>query len=77
MDIKNEQTYDSVFWTAVVKMKRFLIPLVNEAFHEHYSDQAIVVLEPNKLMTELPDGNFDHREMDAIATLSENGVEKG
>ena len=58
-------------------MKRFLIPLVNEAFHEHYSDQAVVILEPNKLMTELPDGSFDHREMDAIATLSENGVEKG
>ena len=48
MDIRNEKTYDSVFWTSVVKMTRFFIPLVNEAFGEHYTDAAKITLQKTK-----------------------------
>ena len=74
--LKNEKTYDSVFWTSVVKMKEYLVPLVNEAFGAHYTENAVVTLDSGKLMTEFPDGNFSHREMDAIAKLTENGQTK-
>ena len=76
MDIQNEKTYDSVFWTAVVRMTRFIIPLVNEAFGEHYTDKADVTLIPGKQSTEQTDSSFVEREMDAFAKLSESGVSK-
>ena len=76
MNIENEKTYDSVFWTGVVKMKRFFIPLVNEVFGEHYSANADIRLEPNKLTLEQADGSFSRREADALVTLKENGREK-
>ncbi len=76
MDIQNEKTYDSVFWTSVVKMTRFLIPLVNEAFGEHYTDNAEVDLIPGKQSTEQPDNSFQEREMDAFARFTESGISK-
>ena len=76
MDIQNEKTYDSVFWTAVVKMTRFLIPLVNEAFGEHYTDKAEVDLIPGKQSTEHLDNSFQEREMDAFARFTESGISK-
>ena len=76
MDIQNEKTYDSVFWTAVVKMTRFLIPLVNEAFGEHYTDKAEVDLIPGKQSIEHIDSSYDEREMDSFARLTESGISK-
>ena len=76
MDIRNEKTYDSVFWTSVVRMTRFLIPLVNEAFGEHYTDKAEVNLIPGKQSTEQTDSSFVEKEMDAYAKLTESGISK-
>ena len=76
MDILNENTYDSVFWTSVVKMTRYLIPLVNEAFGEHYTDNASIKLKPGKQITEQTDSSLKHGEVDALAELSENGITK-
>ncbi len=75
-DIKNENTYDSVFWTAVVKMTRYLIPLVNEAFGEQYTDNATIKLKPGKQITEQTDSSLIHGETDTLAELSENGITK-
>ena len=36
MDIQNEKTYDAVFWAGVLGLTQYLVPLVNEAFGEHY-----------------------------------------
>ena len=76
MQIQNEKTYDSVFWTSVVKMTKFLIPLVNEAFGEHYSENATIRLEAGKQIVEHTDGSLDHGEMDALAELTENDITK-
>ena len=76
MEIQNEKTYDSVFWTSVVRMTRFIIPLVNEAFGEHYTDKAEVNLIPGKQSTEQTDSSFVEREMDAFAKLTESGASK-
>ena len=76
MNIESEKTYDSVFWTGVVRMTRFLIPLVNEAFNEHYTDKAEVSLIPGKQSTEQPDSSFVGKEMDAFARLTESGISK-
>ena len=74
-ELENELTYDSVFWTGVVKLTRFLIPLVNEAFHEHFTEKASVVLKPNKQVTKQEDGAMSQRYMDALAELTEPGKE--
>ena len=76
MDILNERTYDSVFWTSVVKMTRFFIPLVNEAFGEHFSDDATISLKQNKRVLEHLDGSFEQHEVDALAELSEADITK-
>ena len=72
--IQSEKTYDSVFWTGVVKMTRYCIPLVNEAFGEHFTDQATVTLRPMKQVTRKPDAALVHGEVDSLATLSETPV---
>lgn len=76
MDIQNEKTYDSVFWTSVVKMKQYFIPLVNEAFGEHFTDKAVVQLGPGKQANQMPDESFKRGELDAYATLTEMSVSK-
>ena len=76
MNIQNEKTYDSVFWTGVVRMTRFLIPLVNEAFGEHYTDKAEIDLIPGKQSIEHTDSSSVEREMDAFVRLSESGISK-
>ena len=74
--IENEKTYDSVFWTSVVDMKEYFVPLVNELFGEHFTDKAIVKLHPGKQTVEHTDGSFEQRNMDAFAILTENSVSK-
>ena len=69
--LKKEKTYDSVFWTGIVKMTRFLIPLVNEAFQENYSESACIELKPLKQVMEQTGGSFDHGEVDALAEIYE------
>ena len=76
MDIRNEKTYDSVFWTSVVKMTKYFIPLVNEAFGEHFTDKATISLKRNKQVLEHSDGSLEQGEMDALAELSEDDTTK-
>ena len=73
VDLENEKTYDSVFWTALVKMTDFVIPLVNEVFGEHFTSKAKVVLKPSKQVTEEFDGSFERGEVDALAEIIEDG----
>ena len=76
MEIQNEKTYDSVFWASVSNWTEWLIPLVNEAFGEHFSENAVVHLDSGKQSNQRPDGSFTHRELDALVTLIENNVSK-
>ena len=76
MSIENEKTYDSVFWTSVSKMTSYFIPLVNEAFGEHFTDKAEVTLRPMKQVTRLPGAQLKQSEVDSLATLSERTVTK-
>ena len=68
-DPHNEKTYDSVFWTAVVKLTEFIVPLVNEAFGERFPEGTHVTLKPMKQATQKPDGSVEQGEMDALAEL--------
>ena len=74
--IENEKTYDSVFWTSVEHMTSYFIPLVNEAFGEHFSDQATVTLRPMKQTIKLPGAKWIQGEVDSLATLSERDITK-
>ena len=76
MDIQNEMTYDSVFWAGVTNMKDYLIPLVNETFGTHFTDNAKVQLVPGKLANQMPDESFKRGELDAYVILSEMAVSK-
>ena len=59
-----------------MRMTRFLIPLVNEAFGEHYTDKAEIDLIPGKQSIEHTDSSSVEREMDAFVRLSESGISK-
>ena len=72
LPLQNEKTYDSVFWTGVVKMTQFLVPLINEAFGEKFTEAAKVVLKPGKQVTESVDGAFEQGEVDTLAEVSED-----
>ena len=76
MGIENEKTYDAVFWAGVINMKKYIIPLVNEAFGEHFTENATVDPDPNKQVFEHTDGSFGQGEMDALVTLNEASVSK-
>ncbi len=69
----NEKTYDSVFWTGVVRLTRHLVPLVNEVFNEHYSDRTEIRLDPMKQVTGLPDHSLKETETDAIVEFRDAG----
>ena len=71
--LENEKTYDSVFWTGVVKMTRYLVPLVNEVFGTDYSEKAKVILKPSKQTMQKPDGSYVRGEVDAMAEIEEGG----
>ena len=74
--IKNEKTYDSVFWTSVIKMTKFFIPLVNEAFGEHFTDSAKITLLRNRQAIELTDKSLEQGITDVLAELSEGDITK-
>ena len=65
--MENEQIYDSVFWTAVVKMKKYFIPLVNEVFGEHFTSEATIRILPGKQTLEREDASFERGEVDSLA----------
>jgi hypothetical protein len=75
-DIENEKTYDAVFWTSIVKLKRYFAPLVNEVFGEHFSENAEVTYKPMKNVVQASDKSLSKREMDALAEIVEDGVRK-
>ena len=76
MGIENEKTYDAVFKVSVQNMKDYLIPLVNEAFKEHFTEKAEVYLLPEKQETKQTDGSIIEREMDVHARMVEGNVTK-
>ena len=48
-----------------------MIPLINEAFDEDFSEDANVMLKPAKQVTQLPDATLEQNEMDAVAEVSD------
>ena len=74
MDIQNEKTYDAVFWAGVQGLTQYLVPLVNEAFGEHFTNSASVELLPGKQADQKPDSSFERGEMDTLALLIEKAV---
>lgn len=70
-DISSEKTYDSVFWTGVVKLTEYFVPLVNEAFGEHFTQRAAVRLKPNKHVVRHAGGALAQRNTDTLAEVSE------
>ena len=46
--LTNEQTYDLALASMVAKLDGYIVPLINEAFGEKFTDRAKVVLRNNK-----------------------------
>ena len=38
--LKNEKTYDLALAAMVVKLSNFVVPLINEVFHESFTEKA-------------------------------------
>ena len=69
--IKNDKLYDSVFWTEANLLTQYLPMLVNEAFGEHFTQNAKVTLLPGKETVENKRGSISRREADSFFVLSE------
>lgn len=69
--LDNEQTYDSALAAMVTKLDGYIVPLVNEAFGEKFSEKASVEIKNNKHIIQQIDGSLSRRETDAYVELSE------
>lgn len=69
--LDNEQTYDAALAAMVTKLVDYIIPLVNEAFGEHFTENAKVEIKNNKHIIQQIDGRLSRRETDAYVELSE------
>ena len=69
--LSNEQTYDSTLAAMVTRLKQYVVPLVNEAFGEKFTQKTEVTLRSNKHVLQRTDKTLDHRESDMIVELTE------
>ena len=77
-NLKNEKTYDRVFWTTIEKLKRFIIPLINEAFDDNIPEDAEIKLKPTKIVVRQPDGSLKETEVDSmIEVIGKDGSQLG
>ena len=74
--LTNEQTYDLALASMVTKLDGYIVPLINEAFGEKFTDRAKVVLRNNKHVIQHTDGSLARRDSDAVIELSEQMVQK-
>ena len=70
-ELENEQTYDSVLAAMVMRFERYIAPLINEAFGEHFTQNAKVTIRNNKHIIRHTDGTLGRRETDSYVELSE------
>ena len=61
--------YDNVFHTMVQRMPKYLIPLVNEIFHENFRPEAEVVVQSNDLPAEDDSGEIKRRYSDSLFSI--------
>ena len=69
--LTSEQIYDSALAAMVTKLEEYVIPLVNEVFGEHFTENARVEIRNNKHIVRHSDGSLKRRETDAYVKLSE------
>ena len=69
--LRYEQTYDRAFASMVVKLGNYVIPLINEAFGEHISETAKVVVRNSKHIIRHLDGRLSRRDSDAYLEVTE------
>ena len=69
--LTNEQTYDSALASMVSKLKDYVIPLVNEAFGERFTQNAEVSLRNNKHVIQRTDDSLSRRDADMVVELTE------
>ena len=62
--LTNEQTYDSALASIVSKLKDYVVPLVNEAFGEKFTQDAEVSLRNNKHVVRRTDDSLGRRDSD-------------
>ena len=69
--LTNEQTYDSALTTMIIKLERYVIPLVNEVFGTDYGSNTKVIFRNQKHIVPKADGSLKRQETDAYVELSE------
>lgn len=69
--LTNEQTYDSALAAMVSKLRQFIVPLVNEAFGEKFTQSTNVTLLNNKHVIRRTDDSLDRRDSDIVIELKE------
>ena len=69
--LSSEQTYDSALATMISKVQSCIVPLINEAFGEKFTENAKVEIENNKRVIAQIDGRLSRRETDAYVRISE------
>lgn len=75
--LTNEQTYDSALTTMIVKLERYVVPLVNEVFGTDYDSNTKVIFRNQKHIVPEADGSLKRRETDAYVELSDTVTAAG
>ena len=69
LKLSSEQTYDSSLAALVKRLDRFVVPLINELFGEHFPDDTRVVIRSGKHILPQWDGALQRRDSDAFVEL--------
>ena len=72
----SRQLFDSIFWSSVVKMKEFVIPLINEVYNEKLSEYATVDLKPLKHVVRKNRNRYIRREMDQLIRVIDGDLDR-
>lgn len=68
---KSSTPYDDAWRTLTMSASRLLIPMVNEAFGEHFSEKAEVILSPNEHLFSTSDGKTEKRITDTNFSIAD------
>ena len=70
-ELKKEKTYDAAFWTALVQLREYAVPLINALFDEHYTEAAKVRIKNNRHSKKGTSGEIQELESDGYMEIEE------
>ena len=70
--LQENTPYDDVFKTQKIESPKLLIPVINEAFHKNYSENAEIIKLEDEIFLRKQDGYEEKRITDAVMKVRDN-----